>query len=250
MAFYKIKDTTMLTRFSYLQIAATLCLTLDALNAEQLLVHTPSSDDFVVHYQPHEEFSDVLARINSRLDTPSDGSDLSFEVADAQYPQSKSAIQKSIAKAANKVVRNYKIPATKTEQEIVQYIVITMANKSPAKIWKERNSLKKSGDKLDHLHPFRFLLAIFTHEEAKAAVASLKGNNWVYGYFKEGLYTSLTEEHEKHNLKVEHVNDFAAQLGIDGQIILPSIKSCDWDELVTLLIKHVPREGNPTRYNM
>ncbi len=162
----------------------------------------------------------------------------------------KPRVRSAVNKAASKVVRNYKIPATKNEQEIVQYIVITMANKSLAKIWKERNALKKAGDKLEHLHPFRFLLAIFTNEEAKAAMASLKGREWVWGEFKKGLYTSLTEEHEKRNLKVEHVNDFAEQLGIQSQLILPAIKNCDWDELVSALIKHVPREGDPTRYNM
>ena len=229
-------------RCTVAKVAGIVCLCASYVGADQFIVHAPSGENCIVQIQPHDGLDAILFQVNQQLEFPSDIGDLVFE----QLPNQRSAV----AKAANKVVRNYWAPATKTEQEIVQHIIITMGNKSLAKIWNERNALKKAGDKLDNLHPFRFLLAIFTNEEAKAAMASLKGRSWVWGEFKKGLYVTLTEEEEKHNLKPEHIEDFAKQLGISSKLIIPALKKCDWDELVTVLIKNVPREGDPTRYNM
>lgn len=146
--------------------------------------------------------------------------------------------------------RDYSEEVTEQEKEYIVYIVTTLGNKALTKIYKEKDNLKKAGDKIDHLHPLRFLRTVFTDEELKAAIANIKESRWVWGEFKKGLFNSLKEETRNKNMGSEYIDDFARAIDIDPSLILPSINQSDWDALVSVLIKNVPREGNPTRYDM
>ncbi len=146
--------------------------------------------------------------------------------------------------------RNYNIEISPMEMEYIYFIISTLGNKSLAKIWKEESSLKKAGDRIDHIHPLKFLMAIFTDEDLKVAIANLRESHWVWGKFKNGLYDSLSDELANDNMPFEYIQDFADTLGIDMMLILPSISQSNWDELLSILIKNVPREGDPTRYDM
>ena len=146
--------------------------------------------------------------------------------------------------------RDYYAEITPIEKEFIAFIVSTLGNKSLTKIWKEKSSLKKAGDKIDHIHPLKFLSVIFSDEQLKVAIANLKESRWVWNEFKSGLYSTLTEELANENISEEHILDFADQLDIDVALITPSITQADWDEFFSVLIKNVPREGNPDRYDM
>jgi hypothetical protein len=146
--------------------------------------------------------------------------------------------------------RDYNQDVTEQEKEDLTYIVTTLGNKSLTKIYKEKENLKKAGDRIDHLHPLRFLRTVFTDEELKAAIANIKESRWVWGEFKKGLFNSLKDETRNKNMNIEFIKDFASSIDIDPALIIPSINESDWDNLITVLIKNVPREGNPTRYDM
>ena|ERR1700733_2518388 len=153
------------------------------------------------------------------------------------------------------VVRNYNAPFTEVHKENIFYIVSTLgSNKSLRQILKEKGALEKAGDKIDEVHPLRFLMYVFSEEELKAAMANLKAksglNSMPWKKFKKGLFESLTDEYEKNNITPEFIADFAANLGIDPTLIIPAIQENDWDKLLSLLIKLIPRQGNYNRYNI
>lgn len=147
-------------------------------------------------------------------------------------------------------IRHYEIVPTVDEAEDVSYIVSTLGNKSIAKVWKAKSSLKRAGEKIEHIHPLRFLEIVFTDEELKAAIYNLRNRELLWSEFKGGLYGSLSEELARGNLTEEQVLDFTNNIGIDSAIVYPSIVRGDWDEMLSILIKNVPREGNPGRYDM
>lgn len=147
-------------------------------------------------------------------------------------------------------LRHYEVPPTDEERELVFYVVNTLGNKSLPKVWKAKSSLKKAGDKIDHIHPLRFLEIVFTDEELKASIRNLRNRDLIWSEFKGGLFGSLAEEAKRHNLTPEQLQDFGVNVGIDINIVYPSILKADWDEMLSLLIKHVPREGDPGRYDM
>lgn len=147
-------------------------------------------------------------------------------------------------------LRHYEVPPTDEERELVFYVVNTLGNKSLAKVWKSKSSLKRAGDKIDHIHPLRFLEIVFTDEELKASIRNLRNRDLIWSEFKGGLFGSLAEEAKRNNLTDEQLQDFGQNIGIDITIVYPSILKADWDEMLSLLIKNVPREGDPGRYDM
>jgi|GEM_PF-2884299 len=146
--------------------------------------------------------------------------------------------------------RNYQIPATAKQADMITYVITTMGFKGYGTLFKEREKLKATKKPLINLHPFRFLEVIFTGEETIAAMPNIKDKRFVWPEFKNGLYPSLTEEAQKGNLKIDDVKDFAHNVKVDPKVIIPAIKAKDWDQLVELLIENVPRKGNPNRLDM
>lgn len=153
-------------------------------------------------------------------------------------------------RAVNVIWRDYHEQVTDQEKEYIAFIVTTLGNKPLTKIYKEKDNLKKIGDKIDHIHPLRFLMTVFTDEELKAAIANIKESRWVWGEFKKGLFNSLKDESKSKNMNIEFIQDFANTVEIDSSLIIPAINQSDWDGLISILIKNVPREGNPNRYDM
>ncbi|MBA3814915.1 MAG: hypothetical protein H0X29_00010 [Parachlamydiaceae bacterium] len=146
--------------------------------------------------------------------------------------------------------RNYNIPVTQSEKDDLAYITTTLARNSLPSLATSKSSLKKAGDRIDHLHPLRFLMIIFTDEELKANISALRSRGWVWDKFYSGLEGSLKEESRKNNMNNEFIVDFANCVGINVTLIQGAIQEKRWKEFVNTLIDTVPRSGNPTRYDM
>lgn len=146
--------------------------------------------------------------------------------------------------------RNYESAVTKQEKKDMTYIITTLANDSLLSIGTSRSSLKKAGDRIDHLHPFRFLTTAFTDERLKAGVHAIRDRGgWIWEGFIDGLTGSLKEEAARNNL-LQFVPDFAGKVKIDLSLILPSLEQGKMNEFVNVLIDKIPREINPNRYDM
>lgn len=144
--------------------------------------------------------------------------------------------------------RDYSCGVTANEKENIHFIVKTLADKSLIVIAKERYSLEAAGDRIDHVHPLNFLLVIFSDEEMKVAIRNIRGKGWVWSNFLGGLKDTLNAESQIKNI-LPYVNDFAAKLNIDPNLILPAIQSKNWDLLVDQLIHYIPRSGDSNRYD-
>lgn len=155
-----------------------------------------------------------------------------------------------VSRAAEEHTRDYAAHATKKQAEDIIFVVTTMGFKGYKEIWDQESKLRATKGRLINLHPFRFLEVIFTNEESKAAVSNLKGKFIVGKEFKKGLFPSLTEEAKKKNLKPEFIKDFANNVGVEPKVITGAIQDCNWDKLLDLLVEHVPRRGDPSRYDM
>ena len=144
--------------------------------------------------------------------------------------------------------RDYAVGLSNDERRDIQFIVRTLADKSLVTIAKERYSIEAAGSRIDHVHPFNFLLAIFLDEELKVAIRNIRGKGWVWANFMSSLKQTLSTEMAIQNI-FPHLQDFAGKLSIDSQLIIPAVRSRNWDLLVELLIKHVPRNSDSGRYD-
>jgi hypothetical protein len=151
--------------------------------------------------------------------------------------------------------RNYNKPITKEDTENLRYIIKISAWGSDWEVARHGFDMNDAGKKLEHLHPLRFLMIIFTDEEMKAGIHKLRaaeriGGGYIWDRFLGGIKRGLTEETAKDNVKIEHIKDFAKKVGIDSALIIPSLQQHKWEKCVDILIDNIPRKNNPGRYNM
>lgn len=234
--------------------------------AREVEIRTPAGDNFVMEVAPDETVLHFLGQIEEMLDPAASDSNVIVEgelVPGSQestidlFEQQKFILEFSIASAANdnvkkstSISRLYEVPVSKEEKKNISYIVTTLANKSLVKILSLKSSIEKAGDKVNHVHPLRFLMCIFTDEELKVCVHNVMGRGWVWKDFMKGLSTSLDEEAKAGNMKDEYINDFAQKVGIDIGLIYPLIQSERWEDFIKILSVYIPRQGNPDRYDM
>lgn len=145
--------------------------------------------------------------------------------------------------------RNYSVPLSPSQKKDIAFIVNTLGMASLVKIAKERSALKKAGDRLELVHPFHFVAAIFMDEEMKSSVHALKSRGWIWGDFFEGINSSMTDEQKNNNIQ-PFIHDFASRVGIDPSLIIPSLEAGNWKEFVNILIDKIPRNKDNNRYQM
>ena len=144
--------------------------------------------------------------------------------------------------------RDYPGGVTEAESQDIHYIVKVLADKSIVTIARKRYSLEAAGDRIDHVHPLNFLLTVFLDEELKIAMRNIRGNGWVWSNFIGGIKQTLTVESRINNV-IPHIGNFAGRLEIESDLIMPAVRSYNWDHLVDLLIKHIPRKDDGNRYD-
>ena len=152
-------------------------------------------------------------------------------------------------KGKQKVTRNYSAAVTSTEKENIRHIIRSLAKHNWAQLAKSESTLKKTGDKINHIHPLKFLQTVFTDEELKVGLYVIRNKSLVWGEYYDGLKKSLNEESDANNM-VQFVPDFANNVGVNVHAILPYIQSRQWNVLIDTLINSLPRQGNPDRYDM
>jgi len=146
-------------------------------------------------------------------------------------------------------LREYSAPVSRDIEADMKFIVLTLGNEPLLKLKGFKDDLKKAGERLDEIHPLHFWRIIFTDEKAMSAMHNIKRRKKVWKSFIKGMGQSLQEAHERENLKVEYLEDFASKVGIDVDLITKQIQKCDWSEFAKQLLVHVPRSSNIDRYD-
>lgn len=225
-----------------------------AASAEVVVIENDQGENFVIEINEDDTFLNVVNSIEGlslREMNPVEGNfeaseDFTFTVRRVSREVS---FNEMLAKKFMVEPRSYAYGIKPSECADITYIVKTMANSSLPKIKIAESSLKKAGERIDHLHPFYFLSCIFTSEELKVCMRNLHGRAWVWKEFLKGIVTSLEEENGKGNV-LQFAEDFAKRVKVDVNAIMPILQAGRWERFVDTLIEIVPREGGSDRYNM
>lgn len=205
------------------------------LESREIVIHSSQENSLSVEITSETKIGDILELVSKE---------------DLQHGIFLEITKASTSKPTENIIRNYSTPVTLLEKQDISYIVNTLGMSSLSKITKAKSSLKKAGNRIDNVHPLRFLLCVFTDEQMKASVHAMEGRSWVWTEFLSGLKKSLEEESQKDNMKMEFITDFASRLGITVDLIYPSISQHQWNQLVSILIDKIPRNSDADRYNM
>lgn len=238
--------------YKYLFASLLLLFSSTYCSGQEFVLLSPSGNSTFVEIDESEPFTEAMNRIANTVENLDEekGEKLSLEsIICVNYSRK---TQKGNISVKTSPTRDYNKPLSQSERADISYIITMLGNGSFFTIAKNQAAIKAAGDRVDHVHPLRFLEAIFSDEAVKVAAFKIPGKtSWVSDPFFKGIYTTLAEESSKGNIKDEFVYDFAVQVGIsDPSIILPSIHAQKWTEFYSLLVKHLPRQGNPNRYDM
>lgn len=221
--------------------------------AEELIINTTPENPITLEITPQDSFIEVMRIIKADLEiVESDDSWLDLSKSELQGVHldfSPGKIVASKPKKQDKPARNYFAPLTPAEKNDIGYILRTLANNPILKIAAHKSSLKKAGDRVDHVHPLRFLQCIFGDEELKVCAHNIQGKSWVWDEFLDGIVTSFNEEIAKFNVPPEFIIDFANILGINVHLIYPSYLEHKWVDIVNILIAFVPRQEGDKKYD-
>jgi hypothetical protein len=247
----------------FVQSLLSITLAFSPIFCAEVEVNTEEGDHFIIEIAPEDTFISVLEQIDlltersedhlsppmvtdDFLDTP-ENKKYYFAIAfsDPEFNQIG-----PIGTRKPHDYRNYHVPISKDEKKNISYIVKTLSNKSLVKLLSLKSSLKKVGDKVNHVHPLRFLMCIFTDEELKAGIHNISTRGWVWSDFMKGISGSLSDEANRNNLGPELVVDFSQKVGIDHNKVIHHVNERRWEEFVKTLIQFVPRQGDPNRYDM
>jgi hypothetical protein len=230
--------------------------------AQQAILESTSGDNYAIEIQPESSFRDVVDSINESLTIAEMQAAGYRGLADADTSRWNASKGFSMRVADNSIVikpsnqtlnpqtqRDYYVLPTSAEKADMSYIANSLSNFSLLKIKSVESSLKKAGDRIERVHPLQFLAYLFTNEETKVSVRNLEGRAWVWKEFVAGFVKSLNEENAA-GLVLPYAQDFANHLGIDVNLILPTLQSGKWEQFIVTLIRVVPRQGNSGRYDM
>lgn len=215
-------------------------------NAEVVVLESITGESFAFEINENDTFLNVMDSIEAIARHADNHEQLNFSF---MMLSKNISLNDILAKKAMVEPRSYAYGIKASECADITYIVKTMANSSLPKIKIAESSLKKAGERIDHLHPFYFLSCIFTNEELKVCMRNLQGRAWVWKEFLKGIVTSLEEENGKGNV-LPYAADFAERVKVDINVILPILQGGRWERFVDTLIDKVPREGGSDRYNM
>jgi hypothetical protein len=222
---------------------------LRASHAHEILVNTQDGETFVFDIDPSESLNVLQDKIASL----SNGKTSNLLIEISEEGRSKGfGMHLAAARSQGGYLgypRNYYKEVESEDKANIRLIVTTLANKSLIAIAIAKGELEDAGNDIDHLHPLRFLMTVFTDEELKVGIRNIRGKGWVWNHFIGGLKDCLATEAQIGNMKEEYVLHFSKIVQIDPKIIIPTISAQRWEDFVDQLITHIPRKGDHDRYD-
>lgn len=220
--------------------------------AQEILVRAPSGEMFLMEVEPDEPFFSVLERVKLHA-----GCDHEVEDVDPNVEQITEnspfildySMLGSLQAKWNGGKRDYSAELSKGDKDDIKLILTTMAkyaSNDPTKLfrlWRKEKDLKQAGDRIEKIHPLRFLSHVFTNEELKAAMAAVRKCSIVWKKYYEGFNESMEIENKNENL-TPYITDFATFLSINSASVTNIVGNKDWAGLIDYLIESIPRTGN------
>lgn len=140
--------------------------------------------------------------------------------------------------------RNYAIPLTEQDKKDITFIVTTLADKSLVSILAKRGDLNAAGDRINAVHPYRFLGYVFSTEKLKVAARNIRRRGGlVWKNFSAGVTDTLAEESSKGALTKADFDAFISTIKIDPKVVYPDIQARNWQNFIENLVKYVERDG-------
>lgn len=229
--------------------------------AEEILFEMHNSEPAVMEIQADETLETLSTRLAAHFDVPMQ-EQLLFVVPENERGLIYHLVRLDqvlpnpmLAKTSQRldpppaVGRDYYRPHSAEDLKTLTWLIYALANYSYPKLLIQKWEIEKAGDRIDHLHPLRHILLIFTNEQIKVNAANLRQRGLIWNQYIDGLGDTLTEEFLRDNITEAHIVHFAQTLNLSPAVVRSAIQQMQWEQLFDILIQTLPRQGNPRRYN-
>jgi hypothetical protein len=125
---------------------------------------------------------------------------------------------------------------TEEDRLNIHELITTMSQNNKFQLLFKQSHLKTLGAQINHVHPLKFLAAIFTQAELKSLMGNIQDDHFKWNGLMDGLGPSLTREAIKGKLEF-YLHDFAHEIELPPEDILPYFQSRDWENFVRFLIQ-------------
>lgn len=98
-----------------------------------------------------------------------------------------------------------------------------------------KKHLEKLGKEIEHVHPLKLLGIIFSKPQMKQYLDNIYNDYFKWKSFIEGLEPNMNHEYLKNNM-MQHIDDFAKEVNVPKENLLPFFQKRDWKGLVKFLI--------------
>jgi hypothetical protein len=126
------------------------------------------------------------------------------------------------------------------EKQKIGNLLITMADNNVFQLLFEKKRLEKLGREINHVHPIRFLGAVFSDPSLVNCMYEIRRSGFKWDGFIDGFSQRFKEE--LHNKNIEaYIPGFAASLGLEEKNIMSYVKNIDFEGLVLHLMENKKR---------
>ncbi len=160
---------------------------------------------------------------------------------------SKAGILAGIVKISPKEEKNLsysELPRTQEDEKKIEDLISTMGvHGKITLLLQHEKRLRKIGDELRYLHPFKFLGFIFSHRDSNSELDLKKHMAEIFDdYFKRTNfvkdYSQTMDVYVLKNKLNIYINDFANEINVPADKITPFIINKDWEGLLRFLINY------------
>ncbi|MGD2168819.1 MAG: hypothetical protein PVI40_01090 [Chlamydiota bacterium] len=130
---------------------------------------------------------------------------------------------------------------TKEDQEIITYIITSMAENSKLWLLMHRSELNEQGDKINGVHPLVFLTVIMKDEYLKkVCMPAIFDDYFKRNGFLDGITPNMTVETQKGRTQ-KYLKDFLKEIQMSPShhdALLEFINAKNWEGFILYLIQH------------
>lgn len=137
-----------------------------------------------------------------------------------------------------------KLPLTEEEGRIIYQIIDSVGEWGMAKLWKREDEINALGNKVQHVHPFKFLEVVLTSPRLKQwmveiedGLFSLKWRGFFDGTSASAGFTAKCEREFARDNLAPYIVGFCQTVKANPEQVRHFVEKKEWEKLVRFLIK-------------
>ncbi len=133
------------------------------------------------------------------------------------------------------------LPITEAEAQVIYKIIDTVGNNGYGTLLLKRGELRDLGNKVQHIHPLRFLGTLFTNPDLKKCMVEVQSKNLKWRGFMDGdhptpgFVAKCEREYARNNFE-PYILSFCQAVKAHPDQVRALIEKREWEKLVQYLI--------------